>query len=155
MSETCPECGAAVPDGGSCRDHFHALLLLEGEIPGVPGSIAHFYTVAAYGLQHPVSMNYTRDALDGLRATLADVLDGRAGVGDLRRRGRRATDGPVRVTRRAGDCDVRWHMGPWPMTIADICTADTFGCYDTYEEFADRVARWARSVKVTLLENGI
>jgi hypothetical protein len=40
MPETCPECGAAVPAGGSCRDHFHAMLLLEGEIPGVAGSIS-------------------------------------------------------------------------------------------------------------------
>ena len=155
MSDTCPECGAAVPDGRACRDHFHALLLLEGEIAGVPGSIAHFYAVAAYGLQHPVSMNYTREALDGLRAALADVLDGRAGVGDLRHRGRRATDGSVRVTRRVGDSAVHWYKGPWPMTIADICTAETFGCYDTHAEFADRVTRWARLVRETLDASGI
>ena len=42
MPEFCSECGAPLPDGGSCRDHFHALLLLEGEIPGVAGSILHF-----------------------------------------------------------------------------------------------------------------
>ena len=45
MPDICPECGAPVPDGGSCRDHFHALLLLESEIPGGPGSLAHFYTI--------------------------------------------------------------------------------------------------------------
>jgi Family of unknown function (DUF5946) len=155
MPDTCPECGAAVPDGRTCRDHFHALLLLESEIPGVPGSIAHFYAVAAYSLQHPESMNCTRDAVCGLRATLADVLDGRTGVGDLRRRGRRATDGSVRVTRRVGDPVASWYHGPWAVTIADICTADTFGCYDTYEEFADRVTRWARLVRETLDASGI
>ena len=67
MSSSCPECGAPVPPGGSCRDHFHALLLLEAEIPGVPGSILHFYAVATYALQHPDSMNYTADALAGLQ----------------------------------------------------------------------------------------
>jgi hypothetical protein len=36
------------------------------------------------------------------------------------------------------------------MTIADVCTADTFGAFDTYEEYADRVIRWARSVGETL-----
>ena len=67
MAEVCPECGAPVPDGGSCRDHFHALLLLEAAIPGGPGALAHFYAVACYGLQHPDSLNYTADTLAGLR----------------------------------------------------------------------------------------
>jgi hypothetical protein len=150
VPDTCPECGAPVPDLGSCRDHFHALLLLEAEIPGVGGSILHFYAVATYGLQHPDSMNYTAAALAGLRAAVADALDGRATPGQLRSRGRAATDGPVRVTRRAGDAEVPWRRGNWPMTIADVCTADTFGAYDTYEEYADRVVRWARSVRETL-----
>jgi hypothetical protein len=155
MAEICPECGAPVPDGGSCRDHFHALLLLEGEIPGVAGSILHFYAVAAYGLQHPDSMNYTAEALTGLRAALADALDGRATVGELRRRGRRDADGPRRVTRRTGDPAVPWRRGGWPMTVADVCTAETFGAYDTYEDYADRVIRWARSVRETLDADGM
>ena len=150
MSDICPECGAPVPDGGSCRDHFHALLLLEGEIPGVPGSIPHFYAVAAYVLQHPDSMNYTAEALAGLRAAVADALDGRATLAGLRSRGRRAAEGPMRVTRRAGEPEVPWWRGDWPMTVADVCTADTFGAYDTYEEYADRIMRWARSVCETL-----
>jgi len=36
------------------------------------------------------------------------------------------------------------------MTIADVCTADTFGASDSYEEYADRVVSWARSVRETL-----
>ena len=36
------------------------------------------------------------------------------------------------------------------MTVADVCTANTFGAYDTYEEYADRIMRWARSVRETL-----
>src|SRR5262249_19736332 len=83
----------------------------------------------------------------------ADALDGRADTSDIRRRGRRAADGPARVIRRAGDPEVRWYKGPWPMTVADVCTADTFGSYDTYDEFADRVTRWARSVRDTLHAN--
>jgi hypothetical protein len=153
MSELCPECGAPVPEGGSCRDHFHALLLLEGEIPGVPGSILHFYAVAAYCLQHPDSMNYTAEALAGLRASAADSLDDRLTLGELRSRYRRASDGPVRITRRAGDPPVSWYRGNWPLTVVDVCTADTFGAYDTLEEYADRVVRWARSVRETLDAN--
>jgi hypothetical protein len=149
MSGTCPECGAAVPDGGSCRDHFHALLLLEAEIPGVAGSIAHFYAVAAYGLQHPDSMNYTAEALAGLHATLAAALDGQP-MDRLRRRTRHDAEGAVRITRRAGDPEVSWRRGAWPMTIADVCTEGTFGSYETYEEYAGRVTAWARSVRATL-----
>jgi hypothetical protein len=74
---TCPECGAAVPEGGTCRDNFHALLLLQSEIPGGPGGLAHFYAVASYGLQHPGSMNCTAETLAGLRAAVTDSLDGR------------------------------------------------------------------------------
>ena len=92
LVETCPECGAVLPDGGSCRDHFHALLLLEWDIPGGPGAMAHFLAVATYGLQHPEGMRYTAETLAGLRASVADALDGRASIDDLRRRARRATN---------------------------------------------------------------
>src|SRR3954462_15863374 len=111
MSNCCPQCGAPVPDGSSCRDYFHALLLLEAEIPGGPGALPHFYAVASYGLQHPDSMNYTAEALDGLRVSLADVLDGRATPGAIRRRSRRALEGAVRVMRRPGDEEVAWRRG--------------------------------------------
>ncbi|HEV3165517.1 MAG TPA: DUF5946 family protein [Isosphaeraceae bacterium] len=150
MSSRCPECGAPIPEGGSCRDNFHLLLLLEGEIAGVAGSILHFYAVATYGLQHPGSMNYTAEALSGLRSTMADALDGRVTVDDIRRRGRRATNGPQRVTRREGDAVVSRHRGGWPMTVADVCNPETYGSYDTYEAYAELVVRWARSVRETL-----
>src|SRR4051794_22321504 len=153
MPDICPECGAPVPDGGSCLDHFHTLLLLEGEIPGVAGSILHFYAVAAYGLQHPDSMNYTAETLASLHKAVADLLSGRVTLDEHMRRTRRATNGPIRVTRRAGDPEIPWRRGRWPMTIADVCTAESFGSYDTYDEYADRVLRWSRSV-VEALDEG-
>jgi hypothetical protein len=149
MSEACPECGAIVPDGGSCRDHFHALLLLEAEVPGVAGSILHFYAVVAYGLQHPDRMKYTAEAFAGLHATLAAALDGLP-IDKLRRRIHREAERAFRVTRRPGDPEVAWRRGGWPTTIADVCTAATFGVYDTYEEYGERVTAWARSVRETL-----
>jgi hypothetical protein len=33
MAQFCSACGATIPEGGSCRDLFHALLLLEWVIP--------------------------------------------------------------------------------------------------------------------------
>jgi hypothetical protein len=145
MAELCPECGAPVPDGGSCRDNFHALLLLEWEIPGGPGALSHFYAVASYGLQHPDGMNYTADTLAGLRAAVADVLDGRATLAEIRRRTRRAMDGPMRATRRAGDAAVPWRRGGWPMTVADVLTVGPDA-----NSYAERVTSWARSVRETL-----
>jgi hypothetical protein len=145
MTELCLECGSATPPGGSCRDHFHALLLLESEIPGGPGSLPHFFAVASYGLQHPDSMNYTADALVGLRAGLTEILDGHATLDGVRRRNRRAVDGPVRVTRRGGDAVVPWRRGRWPMTVTDVLTVRPDAI-----AYAERVSRWARSVREAL-----
>jgi hypothetical protein len=149
VAEFCPECGAPTPEGGSCRDYFHALLLLESELPGGPGALAHFYAVASYGLQHPDSMNYPADALAGLRTALAEILDGRSTLEEVRRRARRAADGPVRVTRRAGDAAVPWRRGRWPMTVADVLTVEADA-----NAYAQRVSRWARSVRETLDAGG-
>jgi hypothetical protein len=142
-SDPCPECGAPVPVGGSCRDNFHALLLLESQVPGGPGELPHFCAVAAYGLQHPDGMNYTVDALAGLRAGLADVLAGRATLAELRRRTRRAVNGSARVTRRPGEAPASWRRGGWPMTVADVCSAGV-------DAYCERVVLWARSVRDTL-----
>jgi hypothetical protein len=106
--------------------------------------------VAAYVLQHPDSMNYTAEALAGLRTGMADALDGKVTTAGVRSRARRANDGPVRVARRACEPAVPWHRGNWPMTIAHVCTAETFGAYDTLDENQERIVRWARSVRETL-----
>jgi hypothetical protein len=150
MPDTCPECGAPVSENGSCRDLFHTLLLLEGEIAGVAGSVLHFYAVAAYLLQHPNSMGATTEALASLRRNVADALDGRATVDDLRRRARYFANGPQRVQRREGEASVPWPRGNWPTTIADVCTPESFGSYETYDAYAERVIRWARSILETL-----
>jgi hypothetical protein len=137
---TCPECGATVPEGGTCRDNFHALLLLEAEVPGAPGRLPHFYAVASYGLQHPGGMNYTAEVTEGLRASVADMLDGRATLDDVRRRTRKKFDGPTRATRRAGDPEVECHRESWPATVADVLAAGPEG-------YVGAVERWARSVR--------
>jgi hypothetical protein len=141
MGETCPECGAAVPDGGSCRDHFHALLLLEWQIPGGAGLLAHFYAVAAYALQHPRSMNYTAESLTGLRQSVADALEGRITIEGLRRRARRGAEAAGRVTRRESDAEIPEPVGAWSMSVEDVLTVEPRA-----EAYAERVTAWARSV---------
>ncbi len=139
----CPECGAPLAPGGACVDLFHALLALEGGFPDAPGSILHFYLVASYNLQHPDSVGLSAETLHGLRRNLADALDGRATLEELRRRARRAADGPTRVRRRPGEPPADWCRGPWPMNVADVLAATA----DTYPAL---VTAWARSVRAAL-----
>lgn len=145
MDQTCPECGAAVAAGAACLDHFHALLVLEGGFPGAAGSILHFYAVATYNLQHPDSVGLTAETLHALRRNLADALDGAAPLEELRRRARRATDGPTRVRRRPGEPAPNWHRGPWPLNVTSVLGA-------TAATYPELVTAWARSVRTTLAE---
>jgi hypothetical protein len=145
MPQVCPECGAGVPEAGSCRDNLHALLLLESQVPGLDAPILHFYAVACYGLQHPHSMNYTAAAARGLRAALSDTLDGRATLDEIRRRAREGARRAGRVTRREGDPEVEWRTGTWPMTVADVLTVEP-----EPKAYADRIVSWARSVRGAL-----
>jgi hypothetical protein len=145
VSGVCHECGATILDGGSCRDHFHALLLLESEVPGGPGETPHFLAVSSYVLQHPEGMNFTAEALAHSRRHVAERLAGVATLEQIRRQVRRAADGPQRVTRRAGDAVVRWRVSVWPLTVADVLAAGVEG-------YAGRVEQWARSILLTLDE---
>ena len=154
MAATCPECGAPLPEGGKCIDHFHALLLLEYEVAADPGAtsggrgaVAHFYAVSSYVLQHPEGMNYTAEALAGARRGLADHLAGRVTLSEQRLRVRRAVDGATRITRRSGDEVVRWPVESWPLTVADVLVGGVSG-------YCGRVARWAESILRTLDEEG-
>jgi hypothetical protein len=128
-----------VPQGGSCREHFHALLLLESQVLGGPGGWPHFYAVATYALQHPETMGYTAEALASLRASVAEALAGRTTLDAIRRRARRASAQAGRVTRRTGEATVRWRVKSWPMTVVEVCTGSVEG-------YVQRVERWARSV---------
>jgi hypothetical protein len=147
MSE-CPECGAPLATGATCREHLHELLLLEARVPGAPGALPHFLAVASYNLQHP-SM-FVPETLVGLRRTVADVLAGRATLDDARRRARAGARGSARVHRRAGEApsesDSRllgaWPTR-WPITVADVCAAGA-------SEYEARVRAWAASVVAAL-----
>jgi hypothetical protein len=143
MTENCDECGAPLLNGPLCQDNFHALLVLEGQVEGAPGSLTHFYTVACYVLQHPVSMNYTVDAFEGLKESLLDAIEGRATLVDLRRRTRRAAEGATRILRREGDPLPESSAGKWQLTVADML----LGGADAYVENA---MGWARSIANTV-----
>lgn len=99
VTAACPECGAPLPQGGSCEEYVHELLALESGVPGAAGAVPHFFAVASYNLQHP--LGFTPAALSGLRRTLADVLAGTARIDDARRRASASAEGATRVRRRA------------------------------------------------------
>lgn len=150
MANACQECGAPLPEGVKCIDYFHALLLLEYEViadsavvVGERGLIAHFYAVSSYVLQHPEGMNYTDQALAGLRHGLAEHLTGTVTLSEQRHRVRRAAEGDTRVTRRAGDQVVRWPVDHWPLTVVDVLAGGVDG-------YCERVAEWAKSILRTL-----
>ncbi|MBI5760162.1 MAG: hypothetical protein HZA46_16720 [Planctomycetales bacterium] len=150
MDHTCPECGAPIPAGGTCRDNFNALLLLEYDVvadlratASGNGEVAHFYAVSSYVLQHPDQMNYTAEALAGLRQTLVDHLAGRRNLEQIRRRVRRAANGTQRITRRSSDEVIRWPVESWPMNVVDVVGCGVKG-------YCDRVTAWASSIVRTL-----
>lgn len=143
----CPECGAPLAPGGSCWDTFALLLALEAEIPGAAGSTLHFYAVACYNLQHPVTMRLTQEALHGLAQHLADELAGRATLAEIRVRTRRRVNGATRVLRREGDPPPTWVHTTWPMHVADVYAGGV-------EHYPERVTAWARSVCAALIAYG-
>ena len=138
MQHRCPECGATLPDGRTCRDHFHSLLLLEWEIVGIPnGDQAHFLAVGTYAIQHSQSMNYTAGALVGLQDCIAEHLAGRLTLEQIRQRVRSNVAGAGRVLRQEGDPVVRSPLS-WPINIADVLAGGTQG-------YLERVTAWART----------
>lgn len=141
----CDECGASVPESGACMDFFHQMLLVEHQYIATldaasseQGKIAHFYAVSTYILQHPISMSYTVEALAGLRKNLAAHLAGRVTLGQVLTETGRASAGPARITRRAGDEVPQWDVRTWPMTVPDVVAAGAPG-------YLERVAAWAAS----------
>jgi hypothetical protein len=140
---TCPECGAPLPESGSCHDNFHALLYLEWQVEGGVGELAHFYAVSCYALQHPVSFNYTAVTLSNLHQSLTDVLDGRITLSQLRQRTRQAANGSTRITRRPHDDIPQWYDGSWPMNVSHVCAAGAAG-------YIEAAQLWAKSVRETL-----
>ena len=146
--DRCPECGAELDPGRTCRDYFHDLLAVESEVPGAARGEAHFFAVATYNLQHP--SGFMPMALVGLRQTVGDVLAGRATIAEALRRARAATDGATRVRRHSdttlSDAErtvLRHWATTWPMTVRDVREVAP-------PQYAARVRAWATAVTAAL-----
>jgi len=139
----CAECGAELPQAGECVALFHELLALESQVAGAPGNTPHFLAVATYNLQHPST--FTAAALAGLRRAVADVLEGRATMNDVRRRAAAGARGATRVKQRgvqATEGTLSWPTR-WPTTVRDVCRLAP-------EQYVEHVTAWAGDTIRTL-----
>lgn len=115
------------------------MLALEWEVPGGAGTIAHFFAVSSYVLQHPDSMRYTVESLAWLKSAVTSALSDDVSTVELRRRAQADGKSGGHVTRRPDDPVPDWHVGHWSMTVSDILDGGVEG-------YGDRVRAWARSV---------
>jgi hypothetical protein len=135
ITETCPECGAAMVDGMNCWEQLGAILAWEGNDPELAAE--HFLTVASYNLQHPAQ--FTDEALAGLRASLIEHLDRGTAVQHLRHRAAKEYRGKKRVLKPVDER--RPVLRRWSMTIADVYTPNR------PQGAAARVKAWAAAIR--------
>ena len=134
----CPECGAPIVDGKSCRDQLAAILGWES-IDAELFSL-HFYTVAAFNLQHPAQ--FTEEALHELRAVFVQALDGDRPIEALGRQLGATFQGSQHVLKR--EDERRPVAREWSVTAADVFA-------DGRPEGAPyRVRRWASVVRTEM-----
>jgi hypothetical protein len=142
MTQHCPECGAAWPDGRTCEDHFHQMLFWENEQP-VRG-VVHHLMVLCYHLQHPRLL--APDGLAEMRKLLAEFVEQGIAPQQVRRRSKARVDSGRRTwkIKAAAGQQARYERPmPWRMTAADVVAAGP-------EAYVESVWQWARSVLATL-----
>src|SRR5262245_9486442 len=88
-NSTCPECGAALAEGITCRQHFEALLFLEYEIQETLAPEIHQLMVACYMLQHN---QYSDEARPMAVKMIEDVLERGVTAAETRRRNKQIVD---------------------------------------------------------------
>lgn len=140
----CPDCGAPVADGSTCRAMFDELLAHEYAFPASFGAVHHL-TVSAYFLQHP--RGFSRATISGWRAIIAESLDELTPPAEFLRRARARSNAGVKV-REAGAVPPAGWPRSWPMTVADVVVPP--GETPDADGHNERVRRWAASIRATL-----
>jgi len=101
----CLDCGADNPADESCQDCFHALLAYEAERPEAFRAVHHL-TVSCFYLQHP--RGYAAATLRAWRELVADALDARVNVAQIRARNEREFGGATKVREAGNDAPANW-----------------------------------------------
>ena len=140
----CPDCGAPVAGGSTCRAMFDELLASEYTFPEAFGAVHHL-TVAAYCLQHP--RGFSHGAIRMWRVIIGESLDGLSTPRDFLRRARAQVREGVIVGEPGAEPPDGWPT-TWPVTVADVVVpageaADAAG-------HVARVRRWAEAIRATL-----
>ena len=144
--KVCPECGAEIPQDGTCQDYFHQMLFWEAEHPAY-GAQVHHLMVLCFHLQHPSL--YSPEGLDYARQLLVEFLEHRATPEQVRWKHRFNVDSSRRKWKIKGVGDARGtydHAMHWAMTAADVVA----GGVDNY---CYNVRHWAKSIQSTLTAN--
>lgn len=146
MRFQCPECGAEVADGQTCRDYFNEMLYWENEDPA--RGIVHHLMVLCYYLQHPSL--YSAEGLAVGRELLADFVERDIDPQQVRRNNQGRVDSSRRswsITARPGNHGSYERPIVWAMTAADVVAGGA-------ENYVDNVQDWAGWVYGTLTEGG-
>jgi Family of unknown function (DUF5946) len=140
-TETCPECGAVLADGQTCRDHFEQMLYWEAE--EASRGVVHHLMVLCYHLQHPHL--YSPETLAGAQVMLADFLENGVTPHMMRRKMRDTVDSGKRTYKITGDKvpGAYDRAIPWTMTAADVVASGA-------DRYSESVEAWARSMLAAL-----
>jgi hypothetical protein len=141
--DRCPDCGADQRAGASCEECFHALLAYEAERPEAFGAVHHL-TVACFYLQQP--RGYAHATLRAWRELVADALDGRATVAQIRARNDREFGGANKVHDAGAEPPATW-PGAWPLHVGEVIRP---GETPSIEDYVRRARAWAGAVRATL-----
>src|SRR5262249_33605584 len=113
----CPECGAALPPDGRCRDLFEACLVKDFEHPRSYGSVHHLI-VATYMLQHN---GYSRPGWLAARGLVAEAIAS-GKVPDIRSAGYKeaVSSRNRRFSFTRGEKILGLEGVTWSRTVADV-----------------------------------
>lgn len=134
----CDDCGAAIPEGDTCRSMFERLLAHEYAFPEAFGAVHHL-TVATYSLQHP--RGFSGDAIRMWRIIIAESLAGVSTPANFLERARAHFTGGIRVRQPGAEPPDGWPR-TWPMTVADVIPPPNEE--PSASPHIERVLRWAR-----------
>ena len=146
MTSQCPDCGALLDDGYTCRDAFDQMLYWEADFPEL--GIVHHLTVLAYHLQHP--WLYSVEGLaEAKRLLIAFLREGNSPQ-DVRRQNQMAYDSGHRTFHiKATAESYGWYDPPvkWSMTAPDVVAAGI-------DNYVESVTAWAGSIFDALEASG-
>ncbi len=137
--EICPECGAVLTEGKTCRDYLDTMIMWDfQDFLGV-GQIHHL-TVLCYGLQHPAT--YSQKGLEDAKDFLREFVHEKNSFEEHDKRNRERLSSNVRDWKIIGtpeDHGSYAAMPHWTIRTPDVAMPGLEG-------YPERVIAWAQSI---------